>query len=339
MAYGGRFTAAALLALLALSACGPAAGRSLGEEEAPEDADVLESQEITRDDSDLIDIICGFNDGVSSRTIEDFLLTNVTNPELVEVLAREQQVYNWAEPQLDDMEWLCKMMREFNSEREEAAVNGKPLELLWYGDAVLQCMRFPGGGCEGAQDVYQKEWGSKYRSADWALGGDTTASLMWRILNGNAPESTAKTIVLQVGTQDLMQTSQDPETWDTAMKAVASRIISIADYLKNQTKDAQVLLLGLLPLTGYNSKGNPTMKISQIYRDGIDSVNKMLREYGLAEKRVNYIDCIDKFTNRKGGQTINEKYFTGDNVPTGRGFEELAECINPFIKDHMNREH
>lgn len=36
---------------------------------------------------------------------------------------------------------------------------------------MLQCMRFHSDPCDGAIDVFDKEYGSKYHAADWALGG------------------------------------------------------------------------------------------------------------------------------------------------------------------------
>lgn len=122
MARGSRCAATALLALVVVSAAvsPAAASRALLATDVAAGA-----QEITRENADMVDIICGFPDGVSARTIEQTMMTNLTNGIFKGQLAQDYSTYRWAEPHLDDMEWLCNMMREFNNEREVAHDSGK----------------------------------------------------------------------------------------------------------------------------------------------------------------------------------------------------------------------
>lgn len=342
MAFAKR--SSVVLALLALAAGSALAGsRSLLETTTEkEDKVILGSdsssrQEITREFGAMVDTICAYPDGVSANTIEGAMLTNMTdNWDFVHTLAAEQLAYPWAAPMLDDMAWLCKMMTEFTTEREDAKTRGKPLELMFYGDATLQCMRFHTSECEGAEEIFAEKYGEKYNAAVWALGGETTANLLWRMMHGNGPEPDAKAVVLNVGAKDIMSAIQDPETWDADMDDIASRIISNADYLKDTTKSAQVLLMGLLPITGYNDKGLPMEEISPMYRDGIDSINEQLRAYGRSQERVSYIDCIDYFTKEDGGLEIDSKLFSTANVPTAKGFELLTKCIDNHVARYMS---
>lgn len=96
--------------------------------------------------------------------------------------------------------------------------------------------------------------------------------------------------------------------------------------------------MGLLPITGYNDKGLPTREISPMYRDGIDSINTQLRTYGRSEPRVSYINCIDYFTKEEGGLAIDPKFFSTANVPTGKGFELLTQCIEPWVTKYMKQQ-
>jgi hypothetical protein len=330
-----------LLALLALAACAAAgSSRSLLDLERHEDGnDAEEASEAVRDDSDLIDYICGFSvEDISTSSMGAF--ANVSDPYLAEMLAEQQRVYNWAAPVNEDMEYLCKMMREYNAERDEAAEDGKPHELIFYGDSILQCLRYTSRDCDGATTLYKERYAEKYRSAVWALGGDTAGSLMWRLLNGNGPHEDAKVIVLQVGQQDIMQADQNPDTWDQNMDALVNQIKAICDYLESRTKDAQVLLVSQLPITGYDSKGKPTMEVPDLYADGITRVNDELAKYGMDEKRVSYINCYDKYMDEDdhNGREIEDDYFASTNVPTGRGMYRLADCIEPWVEDYMSRD-
>ncbi len=191
--------------------------------------------------------------------------------------------------------------------------------------------------------------------------GDTTSNMMWRLLNGNQPEPSAKVIVLYVGIMDVQQAdqvcwravvcrpavlgpginpqnpfpTQDPDMFPGQMDTIANQITSVAEVLKQQTTDAQILLLGLLPITGYDSKGKPSMTMSTQVHNGLKSINSKLSSYGAAEPRVSYIDCMDAFLTKSGGSTINKDLYADTNVPTRNGFVKLAGCINKFIDQYM----
>lgn len=128
---------------------------------------------------------------------------------------------------------------------------------------------------------------------------------------------------------------QDPDVFPTQMDNIASQITAAAGLLKDTTNKAQVLLLGLLPLTGYDSKGKPSYTMNSQIASGIKQINDKLKAYGLAEPRVSYIDCIDSFLTKKGGNTIDSKLYSNTNVPTKEGFKKLAACINKQIDQYM----
>lgn len=119
------------------------------------------------------------------------------------------------------------------------------------------------------------------------------------------------------------------------MDNIANQITAIAGLLKDQTTDAQILLLGLLPITGYDDKGKPSMTMAAQVHTGLKSINDKLRGYGLAEPRVSYIDCMDAFLTKAGGNTINKDLYSETNVPTRDGFVKLAGCINKAIDQYM----
>lgn len=136
-----------LLALLALTAGTALAGsRSLLETDAVDEVVILGGdsmpQEITREFSSMVDIICSYPDGVAANTIQDAMLHNMTdNSDFVTKLSVEQMSYPWAAPVLDDMEWLCKMMKEFSLEREDAEAHGKVCAARGRGGAKIGRLR------------------------------------------------------------------------------------------------------------------------------------------------------------------------------------------------------
>lgn len=119
------------------------------------------------------------------------------------------------------------------------------------------------------------------------------------------------------------------------MDTIANQIIAAAGLLKDMTNKAQVLLLGLLPITGYDSNGKPSFTMNSQISSGIKSINDKLKAYGLADPRVSYIDCFNTFLTKKDGNTIDSRFYTNTNVPTRWGFKMLAGCIGKQVEQYM----
>lgn len=119
------------------------------------------------------------------------------------------------------------------------------------------------------------------------------------------------------------------------MDNIASQITAAAGLLKDMTNKAQILLMGLLPVTGYDNKGKPSYTMNSQIAAGLKQINDKLKAYGMAEPRVSYIDCMNSFLTKSGGNTIDSKLYSNTNVPTKEGFKKLAACINKQIDQYM----
>lgn len=136
----------------------------------------------------LMQMFCSSSMGVtvSSITPNEVAGNMTSNPELGNVYVNLANQYPWAVPSMS-MDYLCANMQEFAAERDGAKAAGQvgdghrvylasppcaqPLQLMFYGDSTMQCLRFRSDDCAGAVDVYKGWWGDKYASAVWAIGG------------------------------------------------------------------------------------------------------------------------------------------------------------------------
>src|ERR1700710_1092059 len=115
-----------------------------------------------------------------------------------------------------------------------------PVDLLWIGDSITQNWEKTGPAPQqDSQPVWQHFYGTR-NAVNLGFKGDTTASLLWRVRNGEVSGIAPKVAVVLIGANNLGRVHWSAE--DTV-----AGIDTITADLRARLPATKILLLGVLP--------------------------------------------------------------------------------------------
>ena len=192
------------------------------------------------------------------------------------------------------------------------------IDLLFVGDSITDWFYWP---LRGGEATGGKVWEANFaplKPANFAIAGDTTQGVLWRLQNGELEGFKAKLIVLMLGTNN------------TASNPVGQIIDGdrlIVEEFKKQQPQAKVLVLGIFPR---NNARNPQQ--TPILNATIKAINIGLSQ--LADnKQVFYMDIGDKFL---VDGLVPADIMADGLHPTAKGYQIWADAILPTVKKLMN---
>ncbi|HEX4997130.1 MAG TPA: GDSL-type esterase/lipase family protein [Terriglobia bacterium] len=188
------------------------------------------------------------------------------------------------------------------------------VDLLFVGDSITDWFYWPLGGGEARGG---KVWESSFaplKAANFAIAGDTTQGVLWRMQNGELEGFRAKLIVLMLGTNNINRNPND--------EIVDGDRLIIEEFKKRQPQ-AKVLLLGIFPR---NQNATDPLRAT------IKEINGKLEK--LADnKQVFYKDIGDKFLTADG--TLTTEVMADGLHPTAKGYQIWADAIIDDVKKLM----
>ena len=189
------------------------------------------------------------------------------------------------------------------------------IDLLFVGDSITDWFYWPLGARGAATGG--KVWEANFaplKAADFAIAGDTTQGVLWRMQNGELDGFKAKLIVLMLGTNNIGR-NPDDEIVD------GDRLI-LEEFKKRQPQ-AKILLLGIFPRT---------LDGKAAIRTQIKGINTKLEK--LADnKQITYMDIGEKFLATDG--TLTTEVMADGLHPTEKGYQIWADAILPTVKRLM----
>jgi lysophospholipase L1-like esterase len=199
--------------------------------------------------------------------------------------------------------------------RELAQV--KP-ELIFLGDSITE--NWERTGPPEWQDfapAWRRFYGDR-RAVNLGFTGDTTASLLWRIRNGEVSGIAPKAAVVLIGANNLGRVHWSAEDTVTG-------IDTIINELHQRLPAAKILLLGVLP-------SERSAWITQT----TGQINRMLAERYQGDASVSYLDLTALFM-RDGA--LNRGLFLDPNLtppdpplhPSAQGQALMAKAIEPVL--------
>jgi lysophospholipase L1-like esterase len=192
------------------------------------------------------------------------------------------------------------------------------IDLLFVGDSITDWFYWPRGNGEATGG---KVWEANFaplKAADFAIAGDTTQGVLWRMQNGELEGFKAKLIVLMLGTNN------------TAANPIGQIIEGdrlIVEEFKKQQPQAKVLVLGVFPR---NNARNPEQ--TPVMNATIKAVNTGLEQFADG-KQVFYMDIGDKFL---VNGLVPADIMADGLHPTAKGYQIWADATLPTIKKLMN---
>jgi lysophospholipase L1-like esterase len=167
--------------------------------------------------------------------------------------------------------------------------------------------------------MFDKYFGA-YKTANFAIAGDTTQGVLWGLHNGEGQGFQPKAIMLMIGTNNTGGT----DNAGTATAAeIAEGVGAVVLEMRNDFPEAKILLLAVFP------RGEPGDSV----RDKIAEINQLIRKLD-DQRHVFYMDIGAKFLDDKG--VFLPGAFQPDNLhPTPKGYDIWGAAVKDKIADLM----
>ena len=206
----------------------------------------------------------------------------------------------FAAPRLDG--WLSNFLGRL--QKSHAA--GAKVDIVFDGDSITD---FWQGNGKNLWANYEK-----LNAFDFAIAGDRTQHVLWRLQQGQVDNLHPKLVFLMIGTNNV----PGPDT----PEQIAEGVRAIVDDYRKRCPDAVIVLQAIFPR---GATANPM-------RDKIKAVNVIISKYGDGQ-HVIYLDFADKFLAPDGslGADIMPDFLH----PSLKGYQIWADQINPVINKYL----
>lgn len=189
------------------------------------------------------------------------------------------------------------------------------IDLLLHGDSITDWW------VQGEENkaVFEKYF-SGYRTANFAIAGDTTQGVLWGLKNGEGQGFQPKAIMLMIGTNNTGGT----DNAGTATAAeIAEGIGAVVLEMRSNFPQAKILLLAVFP------RGAPGDSV----RDKIAEINRIIARLD-DQRNVFYLDIGPKFLDEKG--YFLPGVFRPDNLhPAAPGYEIWGVAVKDKLAELM----
>ena len=191
-------------------------------------------------------------------------------------------------------------------------------ELIFLGDSITEDWELAGPPeWHDFAPVWQRFYGDRH-AVNLGFKGDTTASLLWRIRNGEVAGIAPKAAVILIGANNLGRVHWSAE--DTV-----AGIDTIVGELRHRLPATRILLLGVLP-----------SERSAWITETTAEVNRLLAAGYKDDPMVAYLDLTPLFM--RGGR-LNRDLFLDPNLtppdpplhPSAQGQALMAKAIEPLL--------
>lgn len=198
-------------------------------------------------------------------------------------------------------DWTEKVAENFKESQKSAA----SIEVVLDGDSITELFQ---------KKKVWRECFPRVKSYNFAMIGDRTQHLLWRLSQGQLDNIRPKLVILLIGTNNL-GTGQSVEDTIAGIKAV------VAEYQK-RCPDAAILLQGIFP------RGQGT---ANPLRAEVKAVNEAIAKLGDG-KNIIYADFGEKFLTADGG--VDPKLMPDYLHPNKEGFKVWAAALKHYVETY-----
>ncbi len=202
-------------------------------------------------------------------------------------------------------QWEQRALAQIADGQKQAA----SVQLIFDGDSITDFFQHRAG-----KDVWSARYGSLH-AVDFAISGDWTQHLLWRLSKGQAEGMKPKLIALMIGTNNMQSTSTPEE--------IAGGVKQIIQTYQQRCPGAVILLQAIFPRAP---------KPDDPYRLKVDETNKLLFRLGDG-KSVVYVDFGAKFLQPDG--TLTPDIMPDYLHPSAKGYGIWADAIQPYIDKYV----
>jgi lysophospholipase L1-like esterase len=161
--------------------------------------------------------------------------------------------------------------------------------------------------------MFDKYFGS-FKTANFAIAGDTTQGVLWGLKNGEGQGFQPKAVMLMVGTNN---------TGAYTAPEIAEGVGAVVLEMRKDFPNAKILLLAIFPRS---IPGDPV-------RDKIADVNKIISKLD-DQRHVFYMDIGSKFLDERGFFLPDS--FRADNLhPQAKGYDIWGAAVKDKLAELM----
>jgi lysophospholipase L1-like esterase len=183
------------------------------------------------------------------------------------------------------------------------------IDLLLDGDSITD---FWAQGDDN-KAMFDKYFG-KYKTANFAIAGDTTQGVLWGLHNGEGQGFQPKAVMLMIGTNN-SNANTAPE--------IAEGVGAIVLEMRKDFPNAKILLLAIFPRS---TPGDPV-------RDKLTEVNNIIKKLD-DQKHVFYMDIGAKFLDGQG-KFLPDAFRTDNLHPAAKGYDIWGAAVQDRIAELM----
>ena len=189
------------------------------------------------------------------------------------------------------------------------------IDLLLHGDSITDW--WVQGDANKA--MFEKYFGD-YRTANFAIAGDTTQGVLWGLKNGEGQGFMPKAVMVMIGTNNTGATNN---AGTLTAAEIAEGVGAVVLELRKDFPDAKILLLAIFP------RSVPGDSV----RDKIADVNRIISRLD-DRKHVFYMDIGAKFLDQRGDFLPDA--FRADNLhPQAKGYDIWGAAVKDKIAELM----
>lgn len=196
----------------------------------------------------------------------------------------------------------------------ETAKQGN-IDLLLDGDSITDWWV----QTDAKKAMFDKYFGG-YKTANFAIAGDTTQGVLWGLHNGEGQGFQPKAIMLMIGTNN---TGGNNNAGTATGAEIAEGVGAVVLEMRNDFPQAKILLLAVFP------RGLPGDSV----RDKIADINRRIAKLD-DQRHVFYMDIGPKFLDEHG--TFLPDTFQADNLhPTAKGYDIWGAAVKDKLAELM----
>jgi lysophospholipase L1-like esterase len=181
------------------------------------------------------------------------------------------------------------------------------IDLLLHGDSITDWW------VQGdANKAMFDKWFGKYRTANFAIAGDTTQGVLWGLRNGEGQGFQPKAVMLMIGTNN---------TGANTAPEIAEGVGAVVMEMRRDFPNAKILLLAIFPRS---TPGDPV-------RDKIAEVNRIISKLN-DNQHVFYMDIGANFLDANGYFLPDS--FRADNLhPQAKGYDIWGSAVQAKLAE------
>ena len=153
-----------------------------------------------------------------------------------------------------------------------------------------------------------------WNAANFGWGGDRTENILWRLENGELDGVDPKVVVVQAGTNNLNEGTDDSQ-----IESITAGIQVIVDTCRAKAPDAVIVLTGVFPRRDVPS-----------FNSAIDGINEGLAALADGDG-IRFVDINDRLSDGDG-RLLDAMSDDGLHL-SAAGYQVWADALKPVLRD------